>query len=280
MEIADIAMPAYLPAPLTAAPGIPDYPQFTPTPVPANSNAVRAWSGTLQPFADDDAARNFLHCVESRLPFDVFEGRITAPSHSPRCHWADRCLIGTNLRFHLVILEFGGTRHPHAYCLQPEISYDAHPLHPHLRPDRLLAFGHQPLPALCVYSGAEFKYSPEWPRMVQFLDQVSAYLGRHIIWMRTRIVLPERFGERPVLPTPGDVLFDFPPGFHRDAAISRAARHAPRCVGYWPGAVASTGAQQHLKSIKPSQECWCWSGKRYSECHRNSELQLISLKAH
>jgi hypothetical protein len=44
--------------------------------------------------------------------------------------------------------------------------------------------------------------------------------------------------------------------------------------GYWPGPVAPTGISEHLRTIRPSGECWCCSGKQYSECHRPMEQRI------
>jgi hypothetical protein len=208
----EVTEPDYLPAPLESVPEIPDYPQFAPTEIPHGSGAIRAWSGTIQPFLDDVAARRFLRCVEAGRSFDVFQGRMEVRAPLEHQHWADPWLVKTDLRFLLLLLEFKEPEHPRAYSLQPEISRQMHPLHPHLRTDRVVFIDRRPIPALCVYSGAEFKYSPMWPRMVQFLDQAAAYLARHIIWLRTRVQLPPRFGEEFRVPQPGEPILESPIG--------------------------------------------------------------------
>jgi hypothetical protein len=265
---------AYLPVPRSAAPEIPDYPQFERASVPVGSGASRAWIGTIQPFRDDAAGRAFLRCVEAGLPFDVIEGTITAKQESNAEHWADPWLVGMEMRFRLLVLEFSGTVHPRAYALQPEISLNNHPLYRHLRTDRMIVIGRRELPALCVYSGAAFSYSPEWPRIVQLLDQTTAYLGRHIIWMRTRIEIPARFGDAFRVPAPGEPIFDHLPRVQTDPVASTRPRGFSTWSGYWPGPVAPCGISEHLRTIRPSGECWCCSGKKYGECHRPFEQKI------
>jgi hypothetical protein len=269
-----VASSAYLPVLPSAALEIPDYPQFERIPVPAGSGASCAWIGTIQPFYDDAAGRAFLRCVESGLPFDVIEGTIIAKQESNAEHWADPWLVEMGMRFRLIVLEFIGSEHPKAYALQPEISRSSHPLHPHLRTDKVIIVGRRELPALCVYSGAAFSYSPEWPRIVQFLDQTTAFIGRHIIWLKTRIEIPARFGGTFRVPSPGEPIFDHLPRVETDPIASIRPRSFARWYGYWPGPVAPSGISEHLRTIRPSSECWCCSGKKYGECHRPLEQRI------
>jgi hypothetical protein len=279
MATSYVAESAYLPAPLIAVPEILDYSQFEPAEVPKGCGAIRAWRGFVQPFLDDAAARRFLWCVEAGRSFDILQGSIDACAPIGARHWADPWLVKTDLSFQLLALEFEPPEHPRAYSLQPEISHQVHPLHPHLRGDRLIRPKERPIPALCIYSGASFDYSPMWPRMVQFLDQATAYIGRHIIWMKTRIELPLRFGDAFRVPSPGEPIFDHMPLVQTDANSSRARNPVSIWSGYWPGATAPSGAANHLKSISHSQECWCWSGKKYGKCHRPIELHLLRLRS-
>jgi SEC-C motif len=274
-----VAASAYLPAPLHAAPEIPDYPQFRSVAVPPGCNAVRAWEGIVQPFLDSATARRFLHCVEAGKHFDIADGTIDAEAPANARHWADAWLVKMELRFRLLVLEFDGAEHPRAYALQPEISRQMHPLHPHLRTDRQIIVSQRSIPALCIYSGAEFHYSQRWPRLVQFLDQVSAYIGRHIIWLKTRIELPHRFGSVFRIPHPGEPIFDHIPLIKTDPNLSAAKRHVSLFSGYWPGSTAPSGAVNHLRSISRSQECWCCSGKKYGECHRPIEMECLRLQS-
>jgi len=266
--------PAHVPVPLTAAPEISDYPQFISIPVPQDSNALRAWTGTIQPFTDAAAARRFLHCIENGKPFDVVEGRIYAHAPSGAHHWADPWIVQAETKFQLLVLEFEGKEHPRAHSVRPEISRSMHPLHPHLRDDKLVRVGQRLIPALCIYSGATFQYSAGVPRIVQFIDQASAYIGRHIIWMSTRLELPKRFGDAFRTPKPGELILGHVPTLRADPRFVESRRRETLWDGYWPGKAAPSGAANHLKLITPSQDCWCCSGKKYGECHRPLELKL------
>jgi hypothetical protein len=266
MGSAQVASSAYLPAPLNAAPVIPDYPQFGRGPVPADSGAVAAWTGVVQPFFDDAAARRFLRCLEAGKPFDVVGGTIDAHAPANTSHWADPWLVNMQTCFTLLVLEFEGKAHPRAYALRPEISLYCNP-NPHLRCDKTIRVGRQELPALCIYSGAAFSYRSEWPKIVQFLDQTSAYLGRHLIWLHTRV----ENGSPARVPSPGELILDVLPRIQADPVASIAPRRSSRWVGYWPGPVAPSGFSEHLRTVRPSQECWCCSGERYRDCHRPFE---------
>jgi len=272
MQLNQFAEVDYLPAPPDSVPGILDYPQFAPTDIPQSSGATRAWIGSIQPFLDDAAARRFVRCVDAGKPFDVLQGTIETDTLLENPHWADPWLVKTTMRFKLLILEFREPEHPRSYSLQPEISRQMHPLHPHLRTDRAVLANRRLIPAMCVYSGSEFKYSPNWPKIVQFLDQTATFVGRHIIWLKTRTQLPHRFGDRFLSPLPGEPIFDHGPLYLADRNFSTIRFQPSFWSGYWPGASAPCGIESHLKSIGTSQECWCWSGKKYGECHRPIEL--------
>jgi hypothetical protein len=270
-----VADRAYLLAPPSAAQELPEYPQFIQTRIPHGSNAVRAWTGTTQPFIDAAAARRFLHCIEHRMPFDVIEGTIDAHPPTGAHHWADPWIVHAETQFQLLVLEFEGKEHPRAHSVTPEISRNMHPLHPHLRDDKLVRFGQRLLPALCIYSGATFQYSAGTPRIVQFIDQATAYIGRHIIWMNTRLELPQRFGDAFRTPDPGELIFGHASTVRADPRFVQRRRQEILWDGYWPGEAAPSGAANHLKFITPSQDCWCCSGKKYGECHRPLELKLV-----
>jgi hypothetical protein len=272
------AKPAYLPAPCYTVPEVPEYPQFLATEAPRGCGAIRAWKGVIQPFRDDADARHFLRRVEDGKPIDIVQGSVYANASMQPEHWADRWLVKMNLRFQLLVLEFEEPEHPRAYSLQPEISREMHLLHPHLRTDRVVIVGCRPIPALCVYSGATFKYSPVWPRMVQFLDQVATFLARHAIWLRTRIQLPLRFGEKCRVPQPGEPIFGQRSLVRSDVNFSGRLDQVELWEGFWPGAASPSGIENHLDSISPTQECWCCSGVKYGECHRPFELQCLRIQ--
>lgn len=276
MASSSLASSAYSPAPHLAALEIPEYPQFERTAVPLGTGAVSAWKGVIQPFADDDSAQRFLGCLEQRVPVEIVEGRINSPAANAQRHWANPWLVQMQAKFLLLILEFDGTEHPRAYSLQPEISNSSHPLHPHLRHDKMIKVGRQELPALCIYSGAEFHYSPTLPRIVQFLDQLSTYMGRHLIWMRTRVEIPPTQGGRVQLPKPGEHVFELHKRIQTCSVASIKPHNLRLYQGYWPGAVARSGASDHLRTIPPTQECWCCSGKPYGQCHRALEQRIVA----
>jgi hypothetical protein len=268
-----VAISANLPAPPKAVPEILDYPNFKRVDVPVGSKAVRAWKGVVRPFLDDSSARCFLRAIEGGKPVDVCEGTIDASAPQLTEHWADQWLVATGLRFLLLVLEFGEPEHPRAYSLQPEISRQMQPLHPHLRTDKPMIFRGRPIPALCVYSGAEFRYSNTSPKIVQFLDQATVFIARHIIWLRTRIEIPKRLGSRFRVPLPGEAIFDHLRLVQNDPNFSLIRRRVPLLTGYWPGPEAACGAARHVGTISRSRECWCCSGRKYGECHRDADIR-------
>lgn len=276
MAAALVLSNAYSPAPL-AAPVIPEYPQFGLVPIPEGTHAARAFDGVIQPFKDDATAREFLRRIELGSPFEIEWGSIICQSRSTAPHLADARLVNMQLRFHLVVLEFEGKEHPQAYGLHPDISWAAHPLHPHLRANRPLVVGRRTLPSLCIYSGAVFTYSDDSPRIIQFLDQLVAYLGRHAIWLKTRVELPSKAGEAARVPGPEELIHEVDPRTQRDPRFSKIPKRIPHWSGYWPGQSAPSGAEAHLRTIRPAQECWCCSGEPYGECHRSRELQIAEL---
>jgi hypothetical protein len=270
MAQALVPSPAYFPAPL-AAPVIPEYPQFAPVPVPRSSNAPRAWEGVIQPFIDDATAREFLRRVESNSPFEIERGSIFCQSGSTTPHRADARLIDMQIRFRVIVLDFDDKEHPRAYARHPEISRAAHPLHPHLRENKPIFVGRRTLDTLCIYSGAAFTYLDGLPRIVQFLDQLAGYLGRHAIWLRTRVELPLKPGETVRVPDPSEIIYEVDPRTQRDPRFATRPKRTPFWRGYWPGLSAPSGAEAHLRTIRPSQQCWCCSGQSYGQCHRPVE---------
>jgi hypothetical protein len=169
--------------------------------------------------------------------------------------------------------------HPVAFSLRPEISWYRFPGHPHLRIDIPLQYGGRTLHGLCVYSAADFAYGRDVPRIVQFADQVSGYLARHLVWERTRRL--EDFAGRILYqPKPGELILDTEPQMQPRESLpflKHPKRHPERLWrGHWLGKSAPAGPQLHLATIRPSQECWCGSGKRYKLCHLESELSLCA----
>jgi hypothetical protein len=80
---------------------------------------------------------------------------------------------------------------------------------------------------------------------------------------------------------PGEFILDLAPRFKTHPLATIKLDRSRHWMGYWPGAVAPTGVQQHIETIQPSQECWCCSGKLYGDCHRSVEAAiLLSKRAH
>lgn len=263
------------PVPHGVAPVVPDYPQFRSIAVPENTSAVQAWLGEIRPFQSDDSARRFLRCAEAERPFNVIEGTIEASTTLYPNHWADPWLVDTGLTFKIMVLEFAPPAHPQAFAIQPLISRAIHPLYPHLREDKKIQVYGTSVPALCIYSGAEFHYAAEWPILVQFLDQVAAFLGRHIIWLRTRIGIPKHFGERFRVPAPGELTVEGILSPIDNPGITHQSNKPSKWIGYWPGPSAPTGPDRHLETIRATDQCWCWSGKKYGDCHRPIEKKWV-----
>lgn len=272
MAAQTVTLPGLVPP--VAAPAIPEYPQFTCVPAPVGSGARNAWQGAIQPFADDITAMQILRRIEAGEPFENDAGSLFCqPPHEMKPHPADKFLVGMNIEFKVLVLELPQFEHPCAYLLQPELSPQFLSFHPHTRGDCSITIKNHSVPAMCVYSGAVFQFAPGIERMVQFLDQLSTYLARHAIWLRTRIQFRCKIGEKDEIvykPSPGELIVD------TDVA-KRTFRKQPGELywnGYWSGITAPSGWKEHLATIAPNRPCWCWSGKPYKDCHRNRELQI------
>jgi hypothetical protein len=138
----------------------------------------------------------------------------------------------------------------------------------HLRRDKPIRVDGKSIAALCVYSGAVQRFDSTRNRLEQQLDQTATYLAKYLIWLRTR-QLYRRTDEGPKL-----VRHRAPHGKITLAEMSRS----PDLFweGHWPGPCAPSGTEAHLATIKPDDECWCWSGKAYGECCRPREFNLIA----
>lgn len=258
------------------------YTAFYQVEAPPGASATCAWQGSLQPYRSDEDARNLLIPLERASSISCDQGFIscgTEKSEPAATHWAKPFLVSMAQRFEVLILERPEPMHPVAFSLRPEISWYRFPGHPHLRTDIPLQYAGRTLHALCVYSAADFAYSRSAPQAVQFVDQVAAHLGRHLIWERTRR-LEDFAGHILYQPKPGEQILDTEPQLQPRESLpflKHPKRHPERVWrGHWPGKSAPAGAQRHLATIKPSHECWCGSGKRYMLCHLESELALCA----
>jgi hypothetical protein len=250
-------------APLGAAQEISDYPQFAPCEIPPGSAAARAYKGFIRPFSDDATARRVHQAFENDLPVQVFGGRVDAYPPNPSQHKFDNLLMNMALPCSILILEFPGKAHPQAYLLDPPMKPRLS-LNRHLRHDKSIKIDGVTYPALCVYSGTLQQFEPDRSRLDQFLDQVATYLAKHLIWLRTRRIHRQTVNgselARPKLPSEPVLA----------AELNRSRDLF--CVGHWPGKSAPSGPMAHLATIKPDDECWCWSGDKYGECCRPREF--------
>lgn len=260
--------------PLPAAPLSAAYPQFYQTDVPIESNAESAWVGEIRPFDDDIAARAFLQAMEERREVWISSGNIHAGSHS-RAHWADPLLVGMPTVCKLLVLVQPAPAHPRAYLLSPRFADHYAFFHPHSRADLKISWKGKDLPGMCVYSAAEFAFVKGTDMYMQFLDQATLYVARHLIWLRTRQLyrgLPPA-GTVIYIPRPGELIISDRPVQQRRIIGGREEVQLEYWAGYWPGPIArAMGPKEHIRSIRPNQECWCGSGELYGTCHRSIEL--------
>lgn len=254
-------------APPTAAPDLSDYAQFKPCGVPEGSGAHRGFKGFIRPFSDDATARSVLRAIEGGVPLQVSGGRLDVELSEPKDHPHDPYLIGMAEPFTILLLEFPGSEHPRTYLLDPPMVPRSSQCY-HLRGDKPIQIDGKSLAALCVYSGAIQRFDSERSRLEQQLDQTATYLAKYLIWLRTR-QLYRRTNEGAKL-----VRRRAPYGKVILAEVSRAPDFF--WDGYWPGPYAPSGSAAHLATIKPDEECWCWSGKSYGECCRPRDFKLVT----
>jgi hypothetical protein len=247
------------------APPIFHYPQFAETNIPTGSGAVRAYRGFIRPFSDDQTARRVLRAIIAGQPLSVASGRLDSEAkHLPPLAWVEALLIDMPIPCTVVVLEFAGNEHPRAYLIDPPM-VDRLSMSTHVRKDKTLIIEGQKLPALCIYSGNLFKYDDSAERLPQFLNQLSTYLAKHLIFLRTRCL--SRIGKdgtiRPVSNrTRGESI---------KASTLRISKKYI-WYGRWFGPSAPMQARLHLRTVDPNGECWCNSGEVYKNCHRQREL--------
>jgi hypothetical protein len=249
--------------------------------VPPGTSARRAWRGRLQPYQSDDDARNLLIAFERGSSVSCDQGFLSSGGENSEltaAHEAKPFLVSMTQQFDVLILERPEPMHPVAFSLRPEISWYRFPGHPHLRFDIPLQYRGRTLHGLCAYSAADFAYARDVPRIVQYVDQVSGYLARHLVWERTRR-LEDFAGHILYQPKPGEMILDTEPQMQPRESLPflKHPKRYPGRVwrGYWPGKSAPSGPQLHLTTIRPSQECWCGSGKEYRTCHFDSETAIV-----
>ncbi len=267
--MATLSHPLFPPVLHHAAPEVSDYFQFKPCEPPQASGAIRAYTGFIRPFSDDEGASHVLRALDLDLPVEVCGGRLSVDASRLRPHPAELYLHSMAVPFELLVLEFADGEHPRAYITSPKMMRSVSmPLH--VRVDRSIWIDDVLCPALCVYSGSVFQYSRDRGRLEQFLDQTATYLAKYLIWLRTRLVV--RTGHSAII----EVLRKRRPNREPDF-VELIVMKGERLDGYWPGSAAPSGADQHLKTIRPHQECWCWTGKRYRTCCMPRDLGIVEL---
>jgi len=257
--VVSIANAVPLVAPASPAPPIPSYRQFIETQVPPGCGAIRAFRGYIRPFSDDETACRVLRALVAEEALRVFEGRLDSDAVGLPEHALEPFLREMAEPCTVVILEFEGKRHPQAYLVNPLPHVRASNNH-HTWWDRTVQIDGKQVPQMCVYSANQFEYDPAIERLPQFLNQVSTYLAKHLIFLRTRMLharrkdgtlrkMSDRKPWRPV--NLGQLTFS----------------KKSYLYGTWVGSVARHGIAEHLLSDDPDGECYCNSGETYRDCH-------------
>ncbi|HEV2398359.1 MAG TPA: SEC-C metal-binding domain-containing protein [Candidatus Sulfotelmatobacter sp.] len=256
------------------------YPDFSPVEVPSGTSARRAWIGSIQPFEEDTSAKLLLRALDENRVVEVDRGTVRAISCPKASHPLEARLVYMQISFHLLLLEYAAPVHPRVYGWRPKISRYTLPGHPHLRGDQQIEYAGAYLPALCVYSAAEFKYVKRTPPLVEFLDQTATFLAKQLIWIRTRQLFEIKTDRLIYAPASGARVLDLEPRAEDNVpGISRHTRPVTRIwKGYWPGAIAPAGPTAHVAAIDPNSECWCGRGIRYRDCHFQFEKRMAFKK--
>jgi hypothetical protein len=257
----------------------PDYPQFAPAEPPADGITVSAWRGGLQPFANDAAARSILCDMEAERTLWVSAGSIRASSSTEQ-HWAHPLLVDMDAQCE-VMLHMRAEAMPRAYLLSPRFQphYADTLIHPHPRADHTISHDGRPLPGLCVFSAAELTFSEDTDFHTQFLDQLTQYVAKHLIWLRTRRLCRRVGCVTSVLhqPRPGETILEQAPVGHWIQLPSGPVWSVDYWSGYWPGRAArAITPAEHVRRIAPTQRCWCGLNRSYGECHRSSDMLLAN----
>lgn len=261
-------------------PAFSSYPQFLEVGAPlamlrgVEIQSERAWQGFIQPFVGDADARLVLRALAANKAVDVAAGRITAPREiqEDKAHDEEFRMNNCSTVFDILVLEFPALAHPWAFSLSPVISERKFPSHPHLRRDRTLVLPSMELTGMCIYSAAEFQYDLMLPKIPQFLHQVSIYLAKHVIWMKTQRLLNAQTGAMVHDGLDLDTLY-------KNLPVNSIWLKYPEVKtiwsGFWPGKVAKSG-RNHL-SLDPERECWCGKGLVYRRCCQAEEIERYDL---
>ncbi len=257
----------------------PDYPQFEPTAVPGDGISVSAWRGNLKPFHNDAVVPSILADMEAERTLWISEG-VIRPSASRSNHWASPLLTHMDMVCE-VMLCVQPDAMPRAYLLSPRFKpwYADTRFHPHPRGDQTILFEGRPLPGLCVFSSAETTFDSNRNLYTQFLDQLTQYVAKHTIWLRTQRLCRTIGNSTVVLhqPRPGETILEQPPRFQTVVTPGGPCLAVDFWYGHWPGKPAkATTTDLHLRHIRSTQRCWCGLNKTYGECHRPLEVALIA----
>jgi hypothetical protein len=259
-----------------------DYPQFAPAEPPKDGLTVSAWRGVLKPFEDDAAARSILCDMEAEHTLWISEGKIK-PSTLNRQHWAHPLLLGMDVSCEVMLCTQENAM-PRAYLINPRFQpyYADTMIHPHPRGDHAFLYEGKPLPGLCVFSSAEMIFTQAANFYTQFLDQLTQYVAKHLIWLRTRRLCRRVGNTTSVLyqPRPGEAILEHAPQFRLVQLPTGPVQAIDFWSGYWPGrgAMAMTPAE-HLRQIGSTQRCWCGLNKKYGDCHKAQDVLLASRPA-
>lgn len=265
--VVEIASSAPTLAPANPAPPIPAYPQFFETSIPVRSGATRAYRGYIRPFSDDATAWKVLRALVAEQPLQVSEGRLDSdaaglPEHELEAYlrcMAEPCTV--------VVLEFPGKQHPRAYLVNP-LPHARESNNHHTWWHETVLIDGISTPQICVYSANQFTYDPTEERLPQFLNQVSTYLAKHLIFLRTRMLhLRKKDGtlgkvntRKPWQPINPNLLM-----YSKKSYL----------YGTWVGPVAVHGPKEHLLADDPDGECYCNSGAAYRDCHMAGHQSLV-----
>lgn len=250
------------------APPIPTYPQFAETDIPPGSGATRAFRGFIRPFSDDATSHRVARAIEANQELRVVGGRLDSDAIGLTAHPLEPYMQDMAIPCTVMVLEYAGSRHHRAFLLDP------FPLKgvsgsQHIWWDKTELIEGRQSPELCIYSGNLFRYDAKLDRLPQFLNQLSTYIAKHLIFLKSRMLH----------------------SYRKDGSIRRMNMRKPwqpinlgllslskkiLWFGYWIGPAAPHTPMSHLQTVKPDDDCWCNSGTEYKDCHMTAEQNLVA----
>lgn len=268
------------------------YPSFEIVDPPPSCGAVRAWRGSIIPFPDSSQLGLICEDLDRHAVVAVDVGGCLR--HQEDCRFLHSRpaylskLVHMNLGFDILVLEFAGTKHRQAYCLAPLISACTFPTHPHLRRDQRIWVDRY-VEALCPYRSDETGPLD----FLTYLDFVSIYLAKHLVWVRTLSLVCYSEGLRAIevySPPPNGGHFTPPiPDAHLPQVPCTPWQTGSRSVettlcaaasqtfsytweGTWLGPSAPHDVETILQTVTPDKECVCGTGRKYGCCCRSSHV--------